>query len=109
MADYDFALFNIQQIAEQMNAEMGKGIQETIGVLFDKLTQEHSWYPECAKNIHYYNGRKTNQVHRINSNVIIPTYGMFSSYSWSKEAFEVYQAENTISAIEKVFDYLDGN
>ena len=48
MADFDFTLFNIQQIAEQMNAEMGKGIQETIVALFDKLTQEHSWYPECS-------------------------------------------------------------
>lgn len=109
MADFDFTLFNIQQIAEQMNAEMGKGIQETIVALFDKLTQEHSWYPECAKNIHYYNGWKTNKVHKINSKVIIPTYGMFSSYSWSKDTFEVYQAECTISDIEKVFDYLDGN
>lgn len=109
MADFDFTLFNIQQIAEQMNAEMGKGIQETIVALFDKLTEEHSWYPECAKNIHYYNGWKTNKVHKINSKVIIPTYGMFSSYSWHKDTFEVYQAECTISDIEKVFDYLDGN
>ena len=109
MADFDFTLFNIQQIAEQMNAEMGKGIQETIVALFDKLTQEHSWYPECSKNIHYYNGWKTNKVHKINSKVIIPTYGMFSSYSWHKEAFEVRQAECTISDIEKIFDYLDGN
>lgn len=109
MAAFDFTLFNIQQIAEQMNAEMGKGIQETIVALFDKLTQEHAWYPECAKNIHYYNGWKTNKVHKINTKVIIPTYGMFSSYSWSKDTFEVYQAESTISDIEKVFDYLDGN
>lgn len=110
MADFDFTLFNIQQIAEQMNAEMGKGIQETIVALFDKLTEEHSWYPECAKNIHYYNGWKTNKVHKINSKVIIPTYGMFSTYSWAaKDTFELYQAEKTISDIEKVFDYLDGN
>ncbi len=109
MADYDFTLFNIQQIAEQMNAEMGKGIQETIVALFDKLTEEHSWYPECSKNIHYYNGWKTNKVHKINSKVIIPTYGMFSSYSWHTETFEVRQAESTISDIEKVFDYLDGD
>jgi len=109
MADYDFTMFNIQQIAEQMNAEMGRGIQETIVALFDKLTEGHAWYPECSKNIHYYNGWKTNKVHKINSKVIIPTYGMFSSYSWHKEAFEVRQAESTISDIEKVFDYLDGN
>ena len=109
MADYDFTLFNIQQIAEQMNAEMGKGIQETIVALFDKLTQEHAWYPECAKNIHYYNGWKTNKVHKINSKVIIPTCGMFSSYEWSRNTFEVREAEKVISDIEKVFDYLDGN
>lgn len=109
MADFDFTLFNIQQIAEQMNTEMGRGIQETIVALFDKLTQEYAWYPECAKNIHYYNGWKTNKVHKINSKVIIPTYGMFSSYEWGKKTFEVYEAEKVISDIEKVFDYLDGN
>ena len=109
MADFDFTMFNIHQIAEQMDDEMGRGIQETIVALFDKLTQEHSWYPECAKNIHYYNGWKTNKVHKINSKVIIPTHGMFSSYSWSKDSFNVHQAESTISDIEKVFDYLDGD
>ncbi len=110
MADFDFTLFNIQQIAEQMSADMGRGIQETIVELFDKLTEEHSWYPECSKNIHYYNGWKTNKVHKINSKVIIPTYGMFSSYAWSsKDTFEVHEAEKVISDIEKVFDYLDGN
>lgn len=108
MGDYDFTLFNIQQIVTEMNAEMGQGIQETIVALFDKLTEQHSWYPEMQKNIHYYNGWKTNKVHKINSKVIIPTYGMFSDYSWSK-TFEVRQAEATISDIEKVFEYLDGN
>lgn len=109
MADYDFTLFNIQQIVEQMDSEMGKGIQDTIVALFDKLTQEHAWYPECSKNIHYYNGWKTNKVHKINSKVILPVNGMFSDWAWSKKTFDVHNAENTISDIEKVFDYLDGN
>lgn len=109
LCDYDFTLFNIQQIATEMNAEMGKGIEDTIVALFDKLTEQHSWYPETTKNVHYYNGWKTNKVHKINSKVIIPIYGMFSSYSWSKEAFNVYEAEKTIGDIEKVFEYLDGN
>ena len=108
MLDYDFTLYNIQCIAEQMDAEMGKGIQDTIIALFDKLTQEHSWYPECQKNIHYYSGWKTNKAHKINSKVILPVSGMFSDYSWSK-TFEVREAEAIISDIEKVFDYLDGN
>ena len=105
---YDFTLFNIQQIAAQMEEEMGRGIQETIVALFDRMTAEHSWYPECAKNIHYYNGWKTNKVHKINSKVILPVNGMFSSYSWEKDTFNIREAYNTISDIEKVFDYLDG-
>lgn len=106
---YDFTLFNIQQISTQMEAEMGRGIQDTIVALFDKMTAEHSWYPECSKNIHYYNGWKTNKVHKINSKVILPVSGMFSSYSWEKDTFNIREAESRISDIEKVFDYLDGN
>lgn len=109
MEAYDFSMFNIQQIAMEMNAEMGKGIQDTIVALFDKFTLAHSWYPEMQKNIHYYNGWKTNKAHKVGKKVIIPTRGMFADKMWRKKTFEVSQAEATISDIEKVFDYLDGN
>lgn len=109
MQNYDFTLFNIQQIMVEMNAEMQQGVQETIVALFERMTQQHSWYPECQKNIHYYNGWKTNKAHKINSKVILPVNGMFSSYSWKKDTFSVGNAYNTISDIEKVFEYLDGN
>lgn len=110
MSAYDFTMFNIQQIVTQMNAEMGQGIQDTIVKLFDRMTEQHSWYPECEKNTHYFNGWKTNKVHKINSKVILPVNGMFSTYSWDKDkAFHLGNAEKVISDIEKVFDYLDGN
>lgn len=108
MADYDFTVYNIQQLNIEMNAKMRQGIEDTILALFDKLTQQYAWYPECAKNIHYYNGWQTNKVHKINNKVILPIHGIFSDYSWAK-TFDVRQAESTISDIEKVFDYLDGN
>lgn len=109
MENYDFTMFNIQQIMAEMNAEMYQGIQDTIVALFDRMTAQHSWYPECQKNVHYFNGWKTNKAHKINSKVILPVNGMFSSYSWEKDTFSVGNAYNTISDIEKVFEYLDGN
>ena len=109
MQDYDFTLFNIQQIMVEMNAEMQKGVEDTIVALFDRMTAQHSWYPECQKNIHYYNGWKTNKAHKINNKVILPVNGMFSSYSWEKDTFCLHTAYSTISDIEKVFEYLDGN
>lgn len=109
MEKYDFTLFNIQKIAAQMNAEMNQGVQDTIVALFGKMTEQHTWYPEMESNIHYFNGWKTNKAHKLGMKVILPIYGVFSTYSWSKDTFSVYEAEKTISDIEKVFNYLDGN
>jgi len=108
MADYDFTKFNIQAVIEEMNSELVQGVKDTILAIFDKLSVEHSHYPECQNNIHYYNGWRTNKAHKVNEKVIIPTYGMFSNYSWSKQTFSVTTAYEVLSDIEKVFNYLDG-
>ena len=109
MANYEFSAFNIKQVLIEMNGSMQQGVQETILNLFDKLTAEHSWYPECANNRHYFNGWKTNQAHKIGKKSIIPANGMYSSYSWNKdESFSVQNAYDVLSDIEKAFDYLDG-
>lgn len=109
MGDYDFSLFNIQQIMTEMNAELAQGVQDTIVALFDRLTEQYSWYPEMQKNIHYYNGWKTNKVHKINSKVILPIHGLTADPYWSRDTINVRKAEETIGDIEKVFDFLDGN
>ena len=109
MADYDFTMFNIKKIIAEMNCEMLGGVKDTIISLFDKLSEEHSWYPECQKNIHYFNGWKTNKAHKVGMKVILPTYGSFSSYSWSDHTFEVNSVYKDLVDIEKVFNYLDGN
>ena len=108
MANYEFSIFNIKQVLVDMNASMCSGVEKAIMDLFEKLTYEHSWYPECSQNRHYFNGWKTNSAHKIGKKCIIPTAGMFSSYSWTKETFDVSTAYKTISDIEKAFDYLDG-
>lgn len=96
LVNYDFTLFNIQQISLEMNAELSQGIQDTIFKLFERFTVEHSWYPETSKNVHYFNGWKANKAHKVNSKIILPVNGIFSDYSWS-DAFEVSHAEACIS------------
>jgi predicted RNA methylase len=109
MADYDFTMFNIQTILAEMNSEMAQGVKETILALFDKLSAKHAYYPECQNNIHLYDGWKTNKAHYVNRKVIIPTNGMFSTYSWDKDkSFSSGAAYRVLSDIEKVFNYLDG-
>lgn len=107
LVNYDFSVYNINQISAKMMSEMADGVKETIFSLFDKMSSEYSWYPETKNNIHYYNGWKSNKAHKVSNKVIMPIHGVFSDYSWQKETFKVYEAERTISDIEKVFDYLD--
>lgn len=109
MADYEFSAFNIKQVLVEMNASMQQGVKDTIMGLFEKLTVEHSWYPEFSQNRHYYNGWKTNEAHKIGKKSIIPANGLYSSYSWDKDkGFDACNAYNVLSDIEKAFDYLDG-
>lgn len=108
LQDYDFNWYNIDALRREMMSRLTEGVQETILALFDKLTAEHAWYPETTQNIHYFNGWKTNKAHKIGKKAIIPTSGMFSSYSWSRDTFNTSTAYQVLSDIEKVFNYLDG-
>lgn len=108
MGDYDFTLFNIRAFQQKMMGELSKGVNDTILELFDKLSEAHSWYPECGNNIHYFNGWATNKAHMINlKKVIIPSYGAFSHYYSGACELNEYNAGRTLSDLEKVFNYLD--
>lgn len=106
LADYDFSEFNIYTLSAEINAQIKSGIEDEIIAMFDRLTEEHSWYPECSKNRHYYNGWKTNKAHMIGKKVIIPCYGVFSA--WSGEP-SVYDAKKALEDIERILNFLDGH
>jgi len=105
MKDYDFSIYNIKQIIAEMNAQVITGVKDEILKMFDKLTSEHTWFPECKQNKHYYSGWRTNG-HKIGKKSIIPEY--LQRYSYSSSAFDVGKAYGVLSDIEKIFDYLSG-
>ena len=106
MKDYDFSLYNIYQLKIDMQKKVVKGIEETIIELFDELSHKYSYWDETSKNIHYYNGWKTNQSWIINKKVIIPlkAYNDF----WGRYEPSDYKIVNKLQDIEKCFNYLDG-
>lgn len=103
MADYEFNMFNINKILVRMNSELKQGLEETLDSLFKKLTTEHTYYPECAKNVHYYNGWKSNKAHKVANKVIIPCY-VFDSI-WGDMRTD--RASELLTDIEKGFNYLN--
>lgn len=108
MSNYEFSRFNAEWLVLSINAALWEGIDDEILKFFKKFTEEHSYYPECKNNIHYFNGWKTNKAHKVNYKVIIPSYGAFARYSY-KGVLDVYECHELLSDLEKTLNYLDGN
>ena len=110
MKTLEFDEFNICRLLTEMNARMVDAIKEQILKLFETMTVGYHWRDEpTVENIHYYNGWATNKAHFINKKVILPCYGVFPDYKWSRDTFRTYEAYDKLIDIERVLNYLDGN
>ena len=117
MKEYEFSMFNIQQVIEQIMGQIVTGVEEAIIKCFDKLSAEHAYHSDVQnENIHYYNGWKTNKAHYVNAKCIIPTYGCFArGYKRDKygrwkgtlEGLDVRGCFQILDDLEKALDYLD--
>ena len=105
LRDYDFTMYNIMTIQEELIKKTIKGVEDTILNLFDEFSLKYAYYGETGKNIHYYNGWCTNNAFKINNKVIIP----LSAYSniWGRLEYDYKVAYKLIDVI-KTFDYLSG-
>ena len=106
LADYDFTEFNIYTLSTEMHSHIKSGIENEIIAMFDRLTAEHSYYPEFSKNRHYYDGWKTNSAYKIAKKVIIPCYGIFSQWDGQPRT---YDARKALEDIERILNFLDGH
>ena len=52
-----------------MSNKLVKSVEQTILDLFEDLSYKHSYNEEFSKNIHYYNGWKSNDAYKINKKV----------------------------------------
>jgi hypothetical protein len=105
LKDYDFSFYNIYTLRIQLSKEMVQGVEDTILNLFEEFSHKH-YYDDSSKNIHLYNGWKTNKAYKINKKVIIPLNGFTG---WSSKPFTPthYTVMDKLRDIEKVFNYLD--
>lgn len=108
LSDYDVSEFNIKTLIAEMNSKIYEGIEKSIVRLFDKFTEEHSYYPECKKTIHYFDGWVTNKAHKIGKKVIVPFY-CYNSNSYGGGRYNTFEIANMLKDVEKVFDYFGGS
>jgi hypothetical protein len=104
LADYDFSVFNILSLQQEMNGKLIKGIEDNIMSTFDQFT--HEWhYSDGSKNRHYFDGWVTNQCWKVGKRVIMPR---MNAWDYGYLTF-IYEIEQTLADIEKSLDYLDGS
>lgn len=103
MDSYEFNVHNILILFEEIRSQTLKGIEDCILNLFDTCSCEHSYF-DGSKNIHLYNGWKSNSAHKVNKKVVIP---MRSRYWFSeKDYIRDYEAVDGLKDLVKAFDYL---
>lgn len=106
LKDYDFSLYNIYTLRIQLSKEMTQGVEDTILNLFEEFSHKH-YFDESSKNIHLYNGWKTNKSWKVNKKVIIPLQAYRDiQYSWGGYKPTYYDVLDKLKDIEKVFNYL---
>lgn len=108
LADYDFSVFNIKKIAVDLNGALLEGIEDSIMQMFKKCTEDHAWYSD-AQTIHYFTGWKTNKAHMIGKKIILPAVGAYVRDDiWKSDRFNAWDATRSLSDLEKILDYFDG-
>lgn len=105
MENYEFSLANIRQMYQNLNDNLMSSLNDTILNMFEKLTYKNSM--DCAGNIQYYDGWRTNDAYKINKRVVIPCYNTWSD--WYKKFEFGYNLQQFLLDIERVFTYLGGN
>lgn len=99
---YDFTLSNIKALQIELSSNLVDNIEQAILTQFENLTYKHSM--GCSKNVHYFNGWKTNDAYMINKKVIIPCYNLYDRFGY----WNSYVIYDKLDELEKVFTYLDG-
>jgi hypothetical protein len=113
LLDYDFSEYNIYSIKLEMNKNMLQGAEKSILNLFEKYSNKYHWFDECSKNVHYYNGWRTNKSYVVGKKVIVPCKIYITNDSKYVDCERVLykkidgEIESLIDT-EKCFNYLDG-
>lgn len=102
MADYEFNERNILQLKENLCKNLLNNMEIAIMDVWETFTSKYS-YEDYSKNIHYYNGWKTNKAYKCNKKIILPYMNAYHYGDYMPD----YQISRELADIEKVFNYLD--
>lgn len=107
----DFTENNIRQFVLNLIKGFDKTLMDAVLEIFDMFTRRHNYNggPE-EKNIHYFNGWKTNDAFKVGGKVVIPIYSGWGSpfIGWNGGWKLDTSAARTLHDIDLVMNYFNG-
>ncbi len=108
----DFTENNIRQFVLNLIGGYEQTLMEATLDIFDKFTVRHCFEDGIMeKNIHYYNGWKTNKAFKVGKRVVVPIYGGYGEGPFRGYGGEWklnWDAARELNDIDKVMNYFDG-
>ena len=107
----DFTENNIRQFVLNLIGGYEQTLTEAVLDIFDMFTTRHSYRGGAnEKNIHYFNGWKTNKAFKVGKRVVIPIFGSYGGafWDWIGGWSLNYRAAEQLDDIDKVMNYFDG-
>ena len=104
----DFTEHNIRQFIINLINGYEKTLTDAVVKIFDDFTRNYAWDDknEFEKNIHYFNGWKTNKAFFVNRKVIMP---YFNFIGWSGQWEVDYKDKQKLDDIDLVMSYFDAS
>lgn len=107
MAGFEFNERNILAMKEDLSRNLLTNIDTAVMKVWEEFTSRYSC-EEYSKNIHYYNGWKTNKAFRCNKKIILPLRPFsYWDLKYNKQLSIRNEAQSTLNDIEKAMNYLD--
>ena len=102
----DFTESNIRQFIINLINGYEKTLTDAVVELFDEMSKKYAWddNKEFEKNIHYFNGWKTNKAFFINKKVIMPWFNFIDYGKWRVN----WEDKKKLHDIDLVMNYFDG-
>ena len=111
-SNMDFTENNIRTFVLNLIKTYEQTLTEAVLEVFDLFTVRHSWDEnnKREKNIHYFNGWKTNNAFKVGKKVIIPIYASYGNpfLGYSGQWKLDYAAERKLADIDVVMNYFNG-
>ena len=110
----DFTENNIRTFILNLIEGFEDALTEAVLEIFDRFTIRHAYTNGLyEKNIHYFNGWKTNNAFKVGPKVVIPIYGYSGSDAFYDETLKEWRldfgAASDLRDIDLVMNYFDGS